>query len=56
MYIDILEPDRASSSADRDPINAPELLAEIGMSAREIRDVLPPLWIGPADNIRPEFE
>lgn len=56
MYIDTLEPDRASTPADREPHNAPELLAEIGLSAREIRDVLPPLWIGPADNILPESE
>lgn len=54
MYIDTFEPDRAS--ADSEPVNAPELLSEIGLSSREIRDVLPPLWIGPADNIRPEFE
>ncbi len=56
MYIDTLKRDPASPSADREPLNAPELLAEIGLSAREIRGVLPPLWIGPADNIRPEFE
>ena len=56
MYIDTLERDPASPSADSEPANAPELLAEIGLSTREIRDVLPPLWIGPADNIRPEFE
>lgn len=56
MYIDTFEPDRASAAADSEPVNAPELLSEIGLSSREIRDVLPPLWIGPADNIRPEFE
>ena len=56
MYIDTLERDPASPSANSEPANAPELLAEIGLSTREIRDVLPPLWIGPADNIRPEFE
>ncbi len=56
MYIDTLERDPAPTSADHEPANAPDLLAEIGLSAREIRDVLPPLWIGPADNIRPEFE
>lgn len=56
MYIDTLERDLASTSMDGDPANATDLLAEIGMSSREIRDVLPPLWFGPADNIRPEFE
>lgn len=56
MHIDSFEPDRAPASTDREPLNAPELLAEIGLSAREIRGVLPPLWIGPADNIRPESE
>ena len=56
MYIDTIHPDRSSAPSDREPLNAPDLLAEIGMSSREIRDVLPPLWIGPADNIRPEFE
>lgn len=56
MHIDISELDRAPTCADREPLNAPELLAEIGLSSREIRGVLPPLWIGPADNIRPEFE
>ena len=56
MYIDTIDVDRASASSDREPLNAPELLAEIGMSSREIPDILPPLWMGPADNIRPEFE
>ena len=56
MHIDTLEPDRASPPGDSEPANAPELLAEIGLSAREIRDVLLPLWIGPADNILPGSE
>ena len=56
MYIDTTDPDRAPASSDREPLDAPRLLSEIGLSSREIRDVLPPLWIGPADNIRPEFE
>ena len=56
MYIDTFEGDPVSASTDRDPVNAADLLAEIGLSAREIRDVLPPLWIRPADNTRPEFE
>ena len=56
MYIDTIDPDHSPASSDRGPVNGPELLAEIGLSSREIRDVLPPLWIGPADNIRPESE
>ena len=53
MYIDTLELDRTPSSADREALTPPDLLAEIGLSTREIRDVLPPLWMGPADNILP---
>ena len=56
MYIDTLEPDHVPSPTDFEPVGAPELLAEIGFSSREIRDALPPLWIAPADNTRPEFE
>ena len=56
MYIDTFDPDRAPNATDPDPLNAPELLAELGLSSREIRDALPPLWIAPADNTRPEFE
>lgn len=56
MYIDTYDNDRVSPWTESDPANVTDLLAELGMSTREIRDVLPPLWIGPADNIRPEFE
>ncbi len=56
MYIDTLDFDHALSFTDFEPVNDSELLAEIGLSSREIRDVLPPLWIAPADNTRPEFQ
>ena len=56
MYLDTRELDVAPNSTEIDLTNAPELLAEIGFSSREIRDALPPLWIAPADNTRPEFE
>ena len=56
MYIDTTDPDRAPASSDREPLDAPRLLSEIACPLARSGDVLPPLWIGPADNIRPEFE
>ena len=58
MYIDALDPDRAPNATDPDPLNAPELLAEIVVphddpSGLTTHTVASPVWIEGSEKTAP---